>query len=114
MLEKLRMITLTGLGNAGERQSSIIAVSLKISAASRYILHSGSRLVPSLCAKRMVAILPALSCKTESSNAAVGDAEASPTPTPVWPNQHTIQISVTKVNVVVASLYWRFRDRRLY
>lgn len=48
MLEKLRTSTLMGFGNAGERQSSIMAVSLKKSAASRYILHSGSRLVPSL------------------------------------------------------------------
>lgn len=30
----------------------------------------------------MVAILPMLSCRTESSRAAVADAVASPTPTP--------------------------------
>lgn len=82
-LEKLSRSTLGTLGSAGDKQSSIIAVSLKTSAASLYILHSGSSEVPSLCAKRMVANLPILSCMTERSKAAVGDADASPTPTPV-------------------------------
>jgi hypothetical protein len=60
-----------------------MAVSLKMSAARRYILHSGSREVPNLCANKMVAIRPMDSWSTESSSAAVGEAEASPTPTPV-------------------------------
>ena len=60
-----------------------MAASLKMSAASRYILHSGSRDVPSLCAKRIVAIRPMLSCKTERRRAAVGEAWESPTPIPV-------------------------------
>lgn len=47
-LEKLSRMTLSALGSAGDRQSKIIAVSLKTSAASLYILHSGSREVPSL------------------------------------------------------------------
>lgn len=81
-LEKLSKITLSALGSAGERQSKIIAVSLKTSAASLYILHSGSSEVPSLWAKRMVAIRPMLSWTTERRRADVGDAEASPTPTP--------------------------------
>lgn len=84
-LEKLSKITLGALGSAGERQSKIIAVSLKTSAASLYILHSGSSEVPSLWAKRIVAIRPILSWSTERRRAAVGDAEASPTPTPTKP-----------------------------
>jgi hypothetical protein len=47
-LETLNNATLEALGRAGERQSRSIAASLKISAAKRYILHSGSRDVPSL------------------------------------------------------------------
>ena len=82
-LEKLKSTTLGSLGSAGERQSKTIAVSLNTSAASRYILHSGSREVPSLCANRMVAMRPILSCKTERRSAAVGEADASPTPTPI-------------------------------
>lgn len=81
-LERLNKSTLEDFGKAGERQSSIIAASLNISAANRYILHSGSRDVPSLCAKRMVAILPMLSWRTESRRAAVGEACESPTPIP--------------------------------
>ena len=81
-LEKLNRSTLGAFGRAGLRQSSTIAVSLKTSAASLYILHSGSSEVPSLCAKRIVAILPMLSCNTDKSRAAVGEADASPTPTP--------------------------------
>lgn len=46
-LDRLRINTLAAFGIAGERQSKIIAVSLKMSAARRYILHSGSREVPS-------------------------------------------------------------------
>jgi len=61
-------------GSAGDRQSKIIAASLNMSAAKRYILHSGSSAVPSLWAKRIVAIRPILSCNTDSNNAAVGDA----------------------------------------
>jgi hypothetical protein len=59
-----------------------MAVSLKISATSRYILHSGSSDVPSLWANRIVAIRPIDSWITLRSSAAVGDADASPTPTP--------------------------------
>jgi hypothetical protein len=73
-LERLSKTTLADLGKAGDKQSSIIAPSLKMSAASRYILHSGSSDVPSLCAKRIVAILPMLSCSTERRSAAVGEA----------------------------------------
>ena len=61
MLEKLSRITLGTFGSAGDKQSSTIAVSLKMSAAKRYILHSGSSAVPSLWANRIVAILPVLS-----------------------------------------------------
>lgn len=82
MLEKLSKASLGAFGNAGERQSSIIAVSLKTSAASLYILHSGSSEVPNLWAKTTVAMRPMLSWMMESSSAAVGEAEASPTPTP--------------------------------
>jgi len=82
ILEKLKITTLIGLGKAGERQSRIIAVSLKMSAAKRYILHSGSREVPSLWANNIVAMRPADSWRTERSRAAVGEADASPTPTP--------------------------------
>lgn len=60
----------------------IMAVSLKMSAASRYILHSGSSAVPSLWAKSIVAMRPMDSCSTDKSSAAVGEAFASPTPTP--------------------------------
>lgn len=81
-LEKPNNTTLGVFGKAGDRQSSTIALSLNISAASLYILHSGSSELPSLCANRIVATLPILSCNTESKIAAVGDAEASPTPTP--------------------------------
>lgn len=52
----------------------------------------------------MVAILPALSCKTESSNAAVGDAEASPTPTPVNSCQQVVHIPEIKLMKFVANL----------
>jgi hypothetical protein len=51
----------------------------------------------------MVAILPALSCKTESSNAAVGDAEASPTPTPVNSSQQAVHIPEIKLMKFVAN-----------
>lgn len=61
MLEKLSRITLGTFDSAGDKQSSTIAVSLKMSAAKRYILHSGSKAVPSLWANRIVAILPVLS-----------------------------------------------------
>jgi len=81
-LEKLSTTTRSGFGNAGLRQSMTMAVSLKMSAASRYILHSGSRAVPSRCAKRMVPMRPVDSWRTESSNAVVGDAVESPTPAP--------------------------------
>lgn len=96
-LEKLSKITLGALGNAGDRQSNIMAVSLNTSAASLYILHSGSREVPSLWAKRMVAIRPILSWITVRRRAAVGEAEASPTPTPTrsrWPVGHTSNVTV--------------------
>ena len=80
-LLKLRISTLTGFGNAGERQSSTNAKSFKMSASKRYILHSGSRDVPNLQAKRIVAMRPADSCNMERISAAVGEAEESPTPT---------------------------------
>jgi hypothetical protein len=82
MLEKLSTKTLIGFGKAGDRQSKTIAVSLKMSAANLHILHSGSSDVPSLWANRIVARRPADSCRTERIRAAVGDADASPTPTP--------------------------------
>ncbi|KAJ4395709.1 hypothetical protein N0V91_010678 [Didymella pomorum] len=47
-LEKLSTITRAGFGKAGDKQSRTMAVSLKMSAASLYILHSGSNDVPSL------------------------------------------------------------------
>jgi len=72
-----------GFGKAGDRQSNIIAASFRKSAKRRYILHSGSSDVPSLCAKTIVATLPMLSWTIESSTAAVAEADASPTPTPV-------------------------------
>ena len=81
-LEKLSSSTRAGFGNAGDKQSRTMAVSLSTSAANRYILHSGSSAVPNLWAKRMVAIRPMDSCRTESSSAAVGEALESPTPTP--------------------------------
>jgi len=59
-----------------------MAASLNMSAASRYILHSGSSDVPSLWAKRIVAIRPILSWRTVSRSAAVGEACESPTPIP--------------------------------
>ena len=59
MLDALNNSTLGLRGRTGDKQSRSIAASLKMSAASRYILHSGSRAVPSLCAKRIVAIRPA-------------------------------------------------------
>jgi hypothetical protein len=83
-LEKPRTRTRNGFGNAGDKQSSTMAVSLKTSAAKRYILHSGSSAVPSLWAKRIVAIRPIDSCSTERSSAEVGEAVESPTPTPAW------------------------------
>jgi hypothetical protein len=83
MLENPKINTRSGLGNAGDRQSSTMAVSLKTSAASRYILHSGSSAVPRRCAKRIVAMRPIDSWSTDRSNAAVGEALESPTPTPV-------------------------------
>ncbi len=76
-------MTRMGFGKAGERQSIIMAVSLNTSAVSRYILHSGSSAVPSRWANSIVAILPIDSWRTVRSKAAVGEALASPTPTPV-------------------------------
>jgi hypothetical protein len=90
-LERLRSNTRDDFGNAGDTQSRIIAASLKKSAASRYILHSGSNAVPSLWAKSMVATRPMLSCRIESSIAAVGEALASPTPTPGTPSAFASQ-----------------------
>ena len=81
-LEQLSTATRSGFGNAGDRQSITMAVSLKMSAARRYILHSGSRAVPSRCAKRMVPMRPVDSCSTVRSRAVVGEAVESPTPTP--------------------------------
>lgn len=60
-----------------------MAESLKMSAARRYILHSGSSDVPRRWAKRMVAMRPILSWRTESMSAAVGEAWLSPTPIPI-------------------------------
>ena len=82
-LDKLNRRTLGAFGSAGLRHSNTMAVSLKTSAASLYLLHSGSSDVPNLCAKRIVAILPMLSCSTDKRSAAVSEADASPTPTPV-------------------------------
>lgn len=47
-LDPASTATLIEAGNAGDRQSRTMAVSLKTSAARRYILHSGSSAVPSL------------------------------------------------------------------
>jgi hypothetical protein len=80
-LLKLRISTLRGFGKAGERQSSTKAKSFKMSASKRYILHSGSRDVPNLQANRIVATRPADSWMIDKINAAVGEAEESPTPT---------------------------------
>lgn len=82
MLLKLRTRTRGRRGKAGDTQSNSIAASLKKSAASLHALHSGSRLVPSFAAKRIVATRPVDSCRTDRSRAAVGEALASPTPTP--------------------------------
>ena len=57
-------------------------VSLKMSARSRYILHSGSREVPRRCANAIVARRPRDSWRMERSSAEVGDAVESPTPMP--------------------------------
>jgi hypothetical protein len=81
-LDRLNNATLDTFGKAGDRQSKIIAASLNTSADSLYILHSGSRDVPSLCANRIVAIRPMLSWRTERRSAAVGEAWESPTPIP--------------------------------
>jgi hypothetical protein len=83
-LEQLSKTTLDALGSAGDKQSRIIAESLNMSAANRYILHSGSSDVPSLWAKRIVAIRPILSWRTERRSAAVGEACESPTPMPIY------------------------------
>ena len=80
-LLKLRINTLKGFGNAGERQSSTNAKSFRMSASKRYILHSGSRDVPNLQANMIVAMRPADSWMMERISAAVGEAEESPTPT---------------------------------
>lgn len=71
-------------GTPGERQSRIMATSLKTSAASRYVLHSGSRAVPTRWAKQIVAMRPDISCRMCRSSADVGEALALPTPTPVY------------------------------
>ena len=60
-LEKLKRITRGALGRVGDRQSSTMAASLKMSAANRYILHSCSSETPKRCAKTIVAIRPVLS-----------------------------------------------------
>jgi hypothetical protein len=59
-----------------------MATSLNTSAARRYILHSGSRAVPTRWAKRIVAIRPEESCRICRRRAEVGEAFALPTPTP--------------------------------
>ena len=59
-----------------------MAQSFITSADRRYILHSGSRAVPSRCAKNIVASRPVESWRTERRSAAVGVAVESPTPTP--------------------------------
>jgi len=69
-------------GNTGLKQSSTIAASLKISAKRRYILHSGSREVPRREAKRIVAMRPMDSWRTERRSAEVGVAVEEPTPSP--------------------------------
>ncbi len=81
-LDPLKTTTRVVFGSAGDRQSRIMARSLKTSAARRYRLHSGSSAEPSRCAKRMVAMRPKDSWKTERSSAVVGWLVASPTPTP--------------------------------
>lgn len=68
---------------SGDKQSRMMAASLNTSAASRYVLHSGSMAVPMRCAKRTVAIRPEESCRICRRRAEVGEAVASPTPTPI-------------------------------
>ena len=80
--DALSRLTRSGLGKAGERQSRIMAASLKMSATRRQRLHSGSRERPRRAAKRMVAMRPVESWRTERRRAVVGEAVASPTPTP--------------------------------
>jgi hypothetical protein len=60
-----------------------MAASLKMSAAKRQRLHSGSRERPRRDAKRIVPMRPMESWRTERRRAVVGEAVASPTPTPV-------------------------------
>lgn len=58
-LPTLQIATRIGLGKMGDRTSSTMDESLKMSAANRYILHSGSSAVPSRCANMMVEMRPA-------------------------------------------------------
>lgn len=80
--DALSRLTRSGFGRAGDRQSRIMAASLRISATRRQRLHSGSRERPRRAAKRIVATRPVESWRTERRRAVVGEAVASPTPTP--------------------------------
>src|SRR5947209_8896434 len=73
-LEAQKNGTRNVFGSTGLQQSRIMAISLKMSAASLYILHSASILLLRQCAKRIVAILPTDSCSTLRSMAAVAEA----------------------------------------
>lgn len=80
----LRTATLRNPASAsGDKQSNNMATSLNTSAASRYVLHSGSMAVPTLCAKMIVASRPVVSWRLRRRRADVGEALALPTPTPV-------------------------------
>lgn len=78
----LKTPTLSFPGAMGEKQSNTMAASLNTSAASRYVLHSGSIAVPARCAKRIVAILPEVSWRMCRRRAEVGEARTLPTPMP--------------------------------
>lgn len=88
MLEMEYITTLIVGENIGERQSTTIAVSLKISAESRYILHSGSRAVPRRWANRIVAKRPKVDWSMDRKIALVEEAFASPTPMPKYSEYH--------------------------
>ena len=74
---------LNAKGIAGLSRSRIMPKSLRMSATRRYRLHSGASAVPRRCARRIVQRRETESVVVLSSKAVVGDAEESPTPTPV-------------------------------
>jgi hypothetical protein len=96
MLAELNTMIRVGLAKAGDRQSSIMAASLNMSAASLQRLHSGSSADPNLCANKIVMMRPNDSWKTERRRAVVGLALESPTPTP----------GTCQLNSVMAATKW--------